>query len=202
MYPTGFQIKYFRQCIHETEAEPEVSVARGMIYIPYFVETETRQDEPVEDGEEPQTRTIWKYLEVVIPYQGDKDLNDPAKLKLLRYADIRKFLYGSVVNQLEMRDDRVWDAHWAAVRKLVPNPHKNGVRIWYSRFEALTAFQEDPELFAYLVNLYTTDTTVNLWWNSSNEICLEDPKFTEIVQTVGLTEEQVQAIVNRIDNAG
>ena len=196
-FPDGFQSKYFidKNLCPEADEPPSIEMANGMLYIPYFVSEETREGM---EGEEPHT--VYTWLKVVIPYIGD-DLSDPARLKLLRYADIRKFLYGELENQLEMRDDRVWDKHWAAVRKAVPNPKKNGVRIWYSRYEALSAMQADETLFNTLFNLYQTNPTVNLWWNSVNEICLEDPKFKEIADLTGLTEQDVAGLVNYIDNA-
>jgi hypothetical protein len=186
--PDGFQIKYFSKDIKEAEAPPTLAVANGVLYIPYFVTEETREGM----GEDEPAHTVYTWLQVTIPYEGD-NLEDPIGLKLLRYAAIRKFLYGKLENQLEMRDDRTWDHHWAAVRKAVRNPRSGNIRKWYSRYEALTAMQADEALFNQLFTLYRTNEIVNLWWNSVTEICLDDPKFKEIVGVVGLSEQDGQS---------
>lgn len=206
-FPDGFQSKYFINqsdnskelpavTTSEAEEAPHVEEANGVLYIPYFVTEETR--EGVEENE--PSRTVYTYLVVKIPYQGEV-VEDEVGLKLKRYADIRKALYGKLENQLEMRDDRVWDKHWAAVRKVVRNPMSGTIRKWYSRYEALTAMQLDEDLFNRLFTLYKTNEIVNLWWNSVNEICLDDPKFKEIVALVGLTDQEVAGLVTAIDNS-
>ena len=206
-FPDGFQSKYFINQPADAKTLPAVSVAEadeaphveevnGVLYIPYFVSEETRPG--MEEGE--PSHTSYSYLVVKIAYRGE-NIEDEVGLKLKRYADIRKALYGKLEHQLEMRDDRVWDKHWAAVRKAVRNPMSGTIRKWYSRYEALAALQADETLFNQVFTLYKTNDLVNLWWNSVNEICLDDPKFKEIVQTVGLTDQEVTNLVALINNA-
>lgn len=182
MFPEGFQRKYFK----EEDVEGNLTITRDgrHIYIPVF-------SEPSGNGN--------KCLIVPIADHGD-DITDAERLLQRRFADIRRFLYGSMEAQSEMRDDRTYEAHWLAVRKAVPNPAKSRIRTVFSRFEVLKAFTVVPDLYARLVAAYQANIEINLFWNSVNEIDLDDEYCIRIRQQLGITDEIVDQLVEIIDN--
>ena len=181
MYPDGFQSKYFRE--EEIEGEPMVKRAGGRIYISVFAETL-------------EGRT--KCLVVPIDDHGD-DISDVELLKQRRYGDIRRFLYGSMDAQAEMRDDHTYQAHWLSVRKAIPNPTKSQLRTVFSRFEVLKAFKAIPDLYNRLVDTYMSNITIQLYWNTVNDIDIEDEDCIEIRRQLGISDELVKQLINIIE---
>jgi len=182
MFPEGFQRKYFKE--EDVEGQPIVTRAGGFIYIPVFTESIEGKT---------------KCLIVPIADHGE-DITDAERLKQRRFADIRRFLYGSMEAQAEMQDNRTYQAHWLAVRKAVPNPAKNKLRTVFSRFEVLKAFKQVTGLYEQLVAAYQSNIEINLFWNSVNEIDIDDEYCISIRQQLGITDEMVDALVEIIDN--
>lgn len=183
MFPEGFQRKYFK--VEDVEGQPSVTRSGGIIYIPIFSEV---------------TDNGFKILVVPIADHGE-DIANVEKLCQRRFADIRHFLYGSMEAQAEMHDDRTYQAHWLAVRKAVPNPAKRMLRTVFSRFEVLKAFKVVPGLYDQVVAAYQNNIEINLFWNSVNEIDIDDEYCIAIRQQLGITDDIVEQLMDIIDES-
>ena len=74
-------------------------------------------------------------------------------------------------------------------------------RMVFSRHEILAAMRTMPELYAAVVAAYQQHIELNIWWNSSNEINLNDADCIAWVQTLGITPEminQLRAIIEGV----
>ena len=124
--PKGLQT-YF---LNETESEeyPVIRKEGANIIIPIFIREETKTDE---SGE----RAFFRFFEVETAYTG-QDINNYEKCCIQSYAAIRKYLYGSITDESEMRDDKRWEAHRLAVRAAFPK-YRGEVIPQIARFEEI-----------------------------------------------------------------
>lgn len=126
--PAGFQAKFFTET--ESFVEPVIRREGARMIYPAFVRVETREDP--ETGEE---RTVYRYFEVPVEYDG-KEVADETDFAYRNYAQIRKFFYGPQEMQSELRDDFIWEAHRQAVRSAFPKS-ADEVNELAVRFEAI-----------------------------------------------------------------
>ena len=181
--PAGIALGY-----HEEEGDdmPTITPADGVFTFPAFVRER-------EGGG-------YKWIPVDIKYTG-QTVTDYARLMKECYAELRKFFYGSVEQQLELQYKGKFNAHINAVRKVFPNPYKGEQRTVFFRYEVLKAFQAIPELYDQLVAAYQANIEVQLFWNTVLDIDLEDADCIRIRQVLGITDEMVDNLVEIIENA-
>jgi len=119
--PAGFQSRFFKEV--ESSVEPELTLNGTTVHFPAFVRAETR------DGE-----TVYKYFDVPVQWKGQP----LSRFATAAYADIRKFFYGTMEMQAELRDDNLWEAHRQSVRTAFPKV-EGGVNEQELRWEAVKA---------------------------------------------------------------
>ncbi len=141
----------------------------------------------------------YDWIPVRIPYKGQTVCNY-AKLEKECYAELRKFFYGTVEQQLELQFKGKFEEHIRAIRKAFPNPYKGERRTVFSRFEVLKAFETLPELYTRLVAAYTSDTEINLFWNSVNSIDIENQYCQRICEALNIDTELINQLIDIIDN--
>lgn len=179
--PAGIALQYPEE---RGEEQPRAHLEGGEIIFPAFV----RQDEG---------GYVW--IPVPVPYKG-QDLDDYDKLKKQCYAELRRFFYGTTAQQLELQYKGKFDDHIEAVRKAFPNPYKQERRTVFSRFEVLKAFEKLPELYTRLVAAYTSNTEINLFWNSVNSIDIENKDCQRICSVLNIDTELINQLIDIIDN--
>lgn len=73
-------------------------------------------------------------------------------------------------------------------------------RTVFSRHEILAAMRRVmPGLYETVKGLYQTEIELNIWWNSSNEINLNDADCMAWISSLGITQEMVDALRAAID---
>ena len=169
------------------ECLPDVAIESGKtIVFPAFVHQNT------EDGG-------YDWIPVRIALKG-QTIGNYAKLEKECYAELRKFFYGTTEQQLELQFKGKFDEHIRAIRKAFPNPYKGEKRTVFSRFEVLKAFEKLPELYTRLVAAYTSNTEINLFWNSVNSIDIENKDCQRICSTLNIDDTLINQLIDIIDN--
>lgn len=81
-----------------------------------------------------------------------------------------------------------------------PYIHSKSPRTVFTRNEILKAMRTAmPELYAQVVQAYQQYIELNVWWNSSNVIDLEDNDCAQWVASLGITQEIIDALRRVID---
>lgn len=179
--PSGIALAYQEE---KGDNPPKIAIEDGNVVFPAFV----RRDG---DG--------YKWIQVRIRYTG-QHIDDYEKLKKECYKELRHFFYGTSEQQLELQYKGKFDAHVKAVRKAFPNPYKKESRTVFTRFEVLKAFQSIPELYERVVAAYQSNIEVQLFWNSVNDLDLENQDLIRIRGQLGITDELVEQLVAIIEN--
>lgn len=122
-FPEGFQEKFFI-VTNSNVSETLRREGRDMVYAPIGLKEEmvdVPDKEHYEEGEEvtyhKELRSSW--IEVRLQYRGE-DLSKPEEFYKTRYAELRKFFYGTAEQQCEMQSDNTWAAHVDAVKLMFP----------------------------------------------------------------------------------
>lgn len=180
--PAGIALDY-----HEEEGDdlPTIAPADGVFTFPAFVRER-------EGGG-------YKWIPVEIKYTG-QTVTDYARLMKECYAELRRFFYGTVEQQLELQYKGKFNAHINAVRKVFPNPYKGEQRTVFFRYEVLKAFQAIPSLYESVVAAYQGNIEVQLYWNSVNDLDLENADLINMRQRLGIDDETVAQLVDIIEN--
>jgi len=126
--PAGFQARFFQET--ETPEEPVIKREGDIVHFPAFVRQETKTSE---GGAE---ETVYKYFDVPVPYQGQP--LTPDRFPVVAYSDIRRFFYGTMEMQAELRDDNLWEAHRQSIRSAFPKTI-GGVNEQELRWQAVKA---------------------------------------------------------------
>lgn len=102
--------------LQETESNilPVIIRENKNVYFPAFIRQETKQDE--QTGE---TRTVYKYFRVPVPYNGQQ-ISDYEKFSYENYAALRKFFYGTAEQQADLEYHYLLQAHLLAVKQAFP----------------------------------------------------------------------------------
>ncbi len=179
--PSGIALAYQEE---KGDNPPKIAIEEGKVVFPAFV----RRDG---DG--------YKWIPVPVTYKG-QDLDDYEKLKKQCYAELRRYFYGTSEQQLELQYKGKLNAHINAVRKAFPNPYYGDRRTVFTRFEVLKAFQSIPELYESVVAAYQSNIEVQLFWNSVNDLDLENQDLIRIRGQLGITDELVEQLISIIEN--
>lgn len=181
--PDGFALAYEQE---HGDTLPNIEIENGKIVFPAFVHQNT------ESGG-------YDWIPVRITYTG-QTIGNYVKLEKECYAELRKFFYGTVEQQLELQFKGKFEEHIRATRKAFPNPYKGEKRTVFSRFEVLKAFEKLPELYTRLVAAYTSNTEINLFWNSVNSIDIENKDCQRICSVLNIDTELINQLIDIIDN--
>ena len=179
--PEGIALSYEQD---HGESLPDVAIEDGKIVFPAFV----HQNQ--EGG--------YDWIPVRIQYKG-QTIGNYAKLEKECYAELRKFFYGTVEQQLELQFKGKFEEHIKAIRKAFPNPYNGERRTVFSRFEVLKAFETLPELYTRVVAAYTSNTEINLFWNSVNSIDIENNYCQRICSTLNIDDTLINQLIDIID---
>lgn len=188
--PAKFQLRY---CMEHGEEMPGLvveqnNVGGSAILFPAFVH---RNEEA--GG--------YDWIIVRIPYKGQR-LDDYEKLERQCYAELREYFYGTSAQQLELQYKGRLVEHINAVRNAFPNPYKGEQRTIFTRYEVLKAFMALPDLYTRLVAAYQSNVEVQLFWNSVNDLDLDNDDLIHIREQLGITDELVAQLVDIIENGG
>ena len=181
--PSGFALCYDQE---HGESLPDVEIEQGRtIVFPAFVRHNAEKGG-------------YDWIPVRIPYKGQK-LDDYERLERQCYAELRKYFYGTPEQQLELQYKEKLTEHINAVRKAFPNPHRQERRTLFSRYEVLKAFKTLPELYARLVEAYTANVEVALFWNSVTGIDLENEDCRRICALLDIDDALISQLIAIIE---
>ncbi len=112
--PQNMQTDFLKEV--ESDILPAIRQEYGKIICPVFVREFTRQ---IENGENSETATGYKYFEVPVDYTG-QNISDYESFTMQSYAALRKYFFGPIEVQNEQILKGTFAAHQYAVKKAFP----------------------------------------------------------------------------------